>query len=287
MAIQRGLTMAIANPNQELLTGAWYASDLLMAREGADIAYIEEMNRRAAQKPVIIQTAAAPSALPPDAGKKDLCDDPVLSQIAGCVTGGRRAKVVDLTRDACDNGYAPARILDEALLPAINEVGRLFDEGRYFLPQLIAGAETMKLAIEYLEPFLLEGREGREKGCVVIATVEGDIHDIGKNLVALMLKNYGFRVIDLGKDVPAAVIVDTAMREKAQIIGLSALMTTTMQQMDNVVKYAKEKGCSSRIMIGGAVITPDYAEKIGADAYSSDASDAVRVAEELLREFYG
>ncbi|MCR5418537.1 MAG: corrinoid protein [Lachnospiraceae bacterium] len=191
-----------------------------------------------------------------------------------------------MTKTAHEAGVAPRRILDNVLLPAINAVGDLFDQGRYFLPQLIASAESMKLAIEYLEPFLMEGNAGKSKGTIVIATVEGDIHDIGKNLVALMLKNYGFRVLDLGKDVPKETIIETALKEKADIIGLSALMTTTMQQMEEVVKYAAARGCKARIMIGGAVITPDYADQIGADAYSKDAADAVKMAEKLLLEYY-
>jgi len=117
---------------------------------------------------------------------------------------------------------------------------------------------------------------------IVIATVAGDIHDIGKNLVALMLKNYGFKVIDLGKDVPSEVIIDTAIKEQAQIIALSALMTTTMKEMDTIVKLAKEKNVKAKILIGGAVITQDYCDEIGADGYSKDASEAVKCAERLL-----
>ena len=161
-------------------------------------------------------------------------------------------------------------------------MGELFDKGKYFLPQLIASAEAMKLAIEYLEPFLTKGQAAEEMPVVVIATVQGDIHDIGKNLVALMLKNYGFQVIDLGKDVPREVIIEEAVSRNAQIIALSALMTTTMQEMKKVVDYAREKKISAKIMIGGAVITEDYAREIGADGYSKDAAEALRVAKQLL-----
>ncbi|MCR5337389.1 MAG: corrinoid protein [Lachnospiraceae bacterium] len=211
----------------------------------------------------------------------------ILEKVRNAVLKGNKKKITELTKDAHESGIEPRTILNTTLLPAIQNVGELFDQGKYFLPQLIASAESMKLAIEYLEPFLLQGEAGKSKGTVVIATVEGDIHDIGKNLVALMLKNYGFKVIDLGKDVPKETIIDTALEEKADIIGLSALMTTTMQQMRDVVQYAREKGCNARIMIGGAVITPDYASEIGADAYSADAADAVKVAENLLKESYG
>ena len=159
----------------------------------------------------------------------------------------------------------------------------LFDKGKFFLPQLISGAEAMKLSIGVLEP-LLKGDEatGKKLPSVVIATVHGDIHDIGKNLVALMLKNYGFNVIDLGKDVPKETIVKAARENDASIIALSALMTTTMKEMKNVVDLAHEEGLDSKIIIGGAVVTEDYAQEIGADGYSSDAADAVRVVKQIL-----
>ncbi len=172
--------------------------------------------------------------------------------------------------------------MDEVLLAAINEVGELFDKGKYFLPQLIASAEAMKTSIEYLEPLLAQNHSGQDMPTVVIATVEGDIHDIGKNLVALMLKNYGFKVIDLGKDVPKEKIIAAAKEHNAQVIALSALMTTTMQQMKHVIRYAREKEVDAKIIIGGAVITQDYADEIGADGYSKDAADAVKLTKRIL-----
>ena len=155
-------------------------------------------------------------------------------------------------------------------------------KGKYFLPQLIASAEAMKIAIEYLEPLLQELSDRKEMPTVVIATVEGDIHDIGKNLVALMLKNHGFQVIDLGKDVPNEKIIEAAKESYASIIALSALMTTTMQEMRKVIAYAKEQGVDAKVIIGGAVITQDYADEIGADGYSKDAADAVKLAKRIL-----
>ena len=187
-----------------------------------------------------------------------------------------------MTKKALEAGNSPQELLHGQLLPAINEVGELFDKGKYFLPQLIASAETMKLCIGILEPLLLQDQTSEKMPVVVIATVAGDIHDIGKNLVALMLKNYGFQVIDLGKDVPKEKIIEAAIEHNAQIIALSALMTTTMQEMRNVVEYAKEKGVTAKIMIGGAVITQDYADEIHADGYSRDAADAVRLAKRLV-----
>ena len=139
------------------------------------------------------------------------------------------------------------------------------------------------MSIEYLEPMLERGEGNDNMPTIVIATVEGDIHDIGKNLVVLMLKNYGYNVIDLGKDVPAEVIVDTAMKENAAVISLSALMTTTMMRMKEVVELAKAKGCTAKIIVGGAAINESFAEEIGAAGYGKDAAGAVKVVESLLK----
>lgn len=179
-------------------------------------------------------------------------------------------------------GNSPQSVIEEHLIPAINEVGVLFDQKKYFLPQLISSAEAMELAISHVEPLLPKTEGGKEMPVIVMATVEGDIHDIGKNLVVLMLKNYGYRVVDLGKDVPKEVIIENAIKEKADIIGLSALMTTTMMRMKDVVEYAKEKNVASKIIIGGAVITQSFADEIGADGYSKDAAEACRLVERLL-----
>lgn len=197
------------------------------------------------------------------------------------VLKGNKKNIVDHVKVCLAASSRPQKLLDEVLLPAINDVGAFFDQGRYFLPQLIASAESMKLAIEYLEPMLKEDSDKQDMPTVVIATVAGDVHDIGKNLVAMMLKNYGFTVIDLGKDVDTELIVKTAIEENAKIIGLSALMTTTMQEMRVVVKTAKEKGYTGKIMVGGAVVTQEFADEIGADGYSKDAAEAVKVAEQL------
>jgi 5-methyltetrahydrofolate--homocysteine methyltransferase len=186
-----------------------------------------------------------------------------------------------MTREALDTGADPQVLLNDDLIPAINAVGDLFDKGKYFLPQLIASAESMKNAIGVLEPLLQTEDQGTEKPVVVIATVEGDIHDIGKNLVSMMLKNYGFEVIDLGKDVPQDVILQTAREKNASIICLSALMTTTMQRMREVIAAARERKLPVKIMVGGAVVTQEYADEIGADGYSRDASEAVKVAKKL------
>lgn len=274
MAIANGLTMAIANPNQELLTSCMLASDLLLNKEESDLKYIETMNARKEAKEALGETS--------NAVKNTKEEETPLRKVFLAVLKGNRSGVQNVVKDALSKGEAAKTILHESLLPAISEVGDLFDKGKYFLPQLIASAETMKLGIEVIEPLLAQDSDGSSAATIVIATVEGDIHDIGKNLVALMLKNYGFKVIDLGKDVPKEVIVETAIKENADIIALSALMTTTMQQMKHVIEYAKEMGCHAKVLIGGAVITQDYADEIGADGYSQDAAEAVKVAKKVL-----
>lgn len=281
MAIQEGLTMAIANPSQDLLVNMAFASDLLMHKEGADTRYIDRIavyqERQAnavSSVPVLKRT--------PDSPPTEHKEEQPRTQVYQDVMKGNRKQIGEHTRQLLEEGWEASHVLNQMLLPAINEVGELFDKGKYFLPQLIASAEAMKLSIEYLEPYLAADTQGGEMPVVVIATVAGDIHDIGKNLVALMLKNHGFQVIDLGKDVPKEVIIEEAVKNKAGIIAMSALMTTTMQEMKHVIDYAREKKVKAKIMVGGAVITPEYAEEIGADGYSRDAADAVRVAKKLL-----
>ncbi len=284
MAIQAGLTMAIANPSQELLVSCAFASDLLLNREDSDIRYIQLMDAVKEKRETLGETHTANMGIvvrpKADGGAADA--GTVLEKLYADVLKGNRAGITEDTKKALDEGHKAKELLDDVLLKAINEVGELFDKGKYFLPQLIASAEAMKLSIEYLEPLLTENNTGKDMPTVVIATVEGDIHDIGKNLVALMLKNYGFRVIDLGKDVPKEKIIEAAKEYHAQVIALSALMTTTMQQMRHVINYAKEKEVDAKIIVGGAVITQDYADEIGADGYSKDAAEAVKLTKRIL-----
>ena len=281
MAICRGLTMAIANPSQELLMNAAFASDMLLHRPESDIRYIERMNKLAEEKAgyeTVVVKKEKQETKSGEASAADGAENPVYT----AVLKGNKGSVIDEVKHVLDAGIKPDTIINDYLIPAINEVGVLFEKKKYFLPQLIASANTMKLAIDYLEPMLERKNDGKEMPTLVIATVEGDIHDIGKNLVVLMLKNYGYHVIDMGKDVPCEEIVDTAIRENAAIIGLSALMTTTMMRMQDVVEICKEKGCKSKVIIGGACITESFAREIGADGYSKDAAECVKLVERLL-----
>ena len=272
MAIQSGLTMAIANPSQDLLVASAFASDLLLNKENSDLRYIEKMQQ------VSFNTTA--SAKQESVAGNSLKEG--VTPLYEMVLKGKKNLIEAETVRLLEKGENPNDLLQKSLIPAINEVGDLFDQGTYFLPQLISSAEAMKSSIAIIQPLLREESDATDMPTVVIATVHGDIHDIGKNLVALMLENYGFNVIDLGKDVPKEVIVETAIRENAAVIGLSALMTTTMQEMKCVVDYAKQQGCQSRIVIGGAVITPEYADQIAADAYAKDAAESVKVLKSML-----
>ena len=299
LAIQAGLTMAIANPSQELLMSCALAADLLLNKEEAALRYIEyaggvrerreEKEAELAKKLALLenQGITAKTGTAGNAAKEATADNgPQINEMQDklktAVLKGNRNGIVKITKEALESGEKPAELLNQVLLPAINQVGEFFDQGKYFLPQLIASAEAMKNSIEVLEPLLQTGGTGEEMPVVVIATVEGDIHDIGKNLVALMLKNHGFHVIDLGKDVPQAKILESAKEHHAEFIALSALMTTTMQRMREIVAAAKEEGITAKIIIGGAVITQEYADEIGADGYSKDAADAVKLAKSLM-----
>ncbi len=269
MAMVKGLTMAIANPSSEKLMDSMYASALLLNKAGSDLDYITYCQKAAANKTVVCNQKET------DSSKTDE------TEVYKAVVSGNRSGILKEVEKELADGTMPADIIDKELIPAINKVGDLFDKQIYFLPQLISSAEAMKKAIEFLEPMLAAfAREAH--AVIVIATVEGDIHDIGKNLVALMLRNYGYRVIDLGKNVPKEEIVKTAIAEKADFIVLSALMTTTMMEMKEVIRHKQDCGCQARVLIGGAVITQSFADEIGADGYSKDAADAVRLVNSLL-----
>lgn len=265
MALGRGLTSAIANPAAPGIMDAIAAGDALTGRDNR----LERFLSRFANI-----TAAAPAAPEHDTRPAD-------RKMYDAVIQGRQEAALALLGELIAAGWQPGKIVDDILIPAITDVGNRFERKEYFLPQLMQSAAAMQKAMEKLEP-LLQRDGGRADGPVfVLATVKGDIHDIGKNIVALLLKNHNFRVIDLGKDVPAETVVETALREKAALIGLSALMTTTMPQMKVVIDLARERGLDIPILVGGAAVDEAFAESIGA-VYGSDAMAAVRNASRLL-----
>jgi 5-methyltetrahydrofolate--homocysteine methyltransferase len=264
MAISRGLTMAIANPASQQLMNTLYSCDALAGRDKNLTSYVNRFSG------VTSESTSKAEELTPERAVFD------------AVLRGRDDLIEKTIQSALDAGISPQNIVDNSLIPAITLVGDKYDRKEYFLPQLIMSADTMRKGFAYLEPLLIREGEVETEGKIVIATVKGDIHDIGKNIVALMLRNYGFDVVDLGKDVPAEVILHKACEVKADIIALSALMTTTMTEMRTVIDLCRERKLQFKFMIGGAVVDQNYADEIGADGYSKDAMDAVKLAKALM-----
>ncbi|UCE23925.1 MAG: corrinoid protein [Candidatus Zixiibacteriota bacterium] len=206
----------------------------------------------------------------------------ILNQISASLQEGDTAAVAKLTGQAVKQKLAPKEILDRGLIAGMNVVGQKFKSHEIFLPDVLLAAKAMYAGMDVLKP-LMTGESLPTMGTVVIGTVHGDLHDIGKNLVAIMLRGAGFEVIDLGKDVPPERFVDEAEKNSAQVIGMSALLTTTMPVMEKVVELAKDRGIygKTKIIVGGAPLSADYAEEIGADAYCFDGISAVERVKDL------
>ena len=200
--------------------------------------------------------------------------------MAEALIQGDAATVAKLVQEALDEGVDAKKILDEGLIPGMDVVGVKFKNGEVYVPEVLVSARAMTAGMKLLEPILAK-TGAKPKGTIVIGTVRGDLHDIGKNLVAMMLKGAGWKILDLGVDVDPEKFVSTAMENNAEVIGMSALLTTTMVNMKSVIEVAKEKGCGSKIVVGGAPITQDFADEIGADGYAPDAASAV----ELLNSY--
>jgi len=204
-----------------------------------------------------------------------------LNAIAEAVVKGDQAKATELTRAAIDEGAPVKSILDEGLIGGMDIIAARWKRNDVYIPEVLIAARAMKTAMGILEPELAKAGV-KAIGKFLIGTVEGDLHDIGKNLVTMMMKGAGFEVTDIGIDVPVARFVEQAKSSGAQLVGLSALLTTTMPGMEKTLKAMKEAGVTARIMVGGAPVTQAYADKIGADAYAADAATAVEVAKNLL-----
>lgn len=275
MAVANGMSHVIANPGEIELMWAKYSSDLLTGKDNDALSYI----KFASENPDIDTLPVkkeSPEKKPGNLKETLSGKNPVYN----CIVSGNRDDIIDFVKTALENNTKPSDILEKTMVPAIMYVGELYESKKYFLPQLIASAETMKKGFSILEP-LLKDKNSSAKGKILFATVEGDIHDIGKNIVILMLRNYGFDVKDLGKSVPAEEIIKIAKEFKPDIIALSALMTTTMVKMPEVIALAKKEGIESLFMVGGAVVTKEWAESIEA-SYSKDGVEAVKVASNLM-----
>ena len=204
-----------------------------------------------------------------------------LKALADAVIKGDQATAVEITKAALSEGTAPKSVLDEGLIAGMDVVGARFKKNEIYIPEVLIAARAMKMSMEILEPEL--ARAGVEPvGKFLIGTVQGDLHDIGKNLVAMMLKGAGFEVVDLGVDVGPEKFVEQAKASGAQLVGMSALLTTTMPGMEKTIKALKEAGVSAKIMVGGAPVTQDYADRVGAHGYSPDAASAVDTAKSLV-----
>ncbi|OHB73417.1 MAG: methyltransferase [Planctomycetes bacterium RBG_16_55_9] len=204
-----------------------------------------------------------------------------LKALAEAVIKGDQKTAVKITKAAIDEGTAAKKILDEGLIAGMDVVGARFKKSEIYIPEVLIAARAMKMSMEILEPELVKA--GVEPvGKLLIGTVQGDLHDIGKNLVAMMLKGAGFEVIDLGVDVGPEKFVEQVKTSKAQLIGISALLTTTMPGMEKTIKALKNAGVPVKVMIGGAPVTQDFADKIGADGYAPDAASAVDMAKSLV-----
>ncbi|HEU0265622.1 MAG TPA: homocysteine S-methyltransferase family protein [Geobacterales bacterium] len=267
MAIEAGLDAAIINPKEREMVDIWQAAQVLVNRDPRAVAYIEacqggEGNLQPPSQPV--------------AADADIRQRLSLSIINGDLEG-----VVSLVEEGLRQGLSPLIISNEGLLPGLEEVGRRFEKNSIFLPQVMRSADTMQRAFGRLKEEL-GGDRPAPLGRILMATVEGDIHDIGKNIVCTLLENHGFEVVDLGKNVPARRIVEEAVSRGVDAVGLSALMTTTMTEMEHVIAELRAAGVKTFTMVGGAVVTPEYAQKIGADLYAKDAMEAVARVKQLL-----
>ncbi len=207
----------------------------------------------------------------------------LLKEMEEAVVRGDGETARDLAGKALEGGMDANRILDDGFIRGIERVGRLWEDGEYFLPELVRGAEAMKAALSVITPAIRASGEDRKRlGKVVIGTIEGDIHDIGKTLVAAMLTAYGFEVLDLGADVPVTRFVETAVEAGADLVCMSALLTTTMVGQKKVIDLLKEQGASAKVIVGGAPVSQVWADQIGADGYGESAVAAVEVAKRLV-----
>ena len=279
MAMYAGLDLAIMNPSSEEMMAAVYAYNVLTNRDKQSTKYIERFADRVPASTALAQAAkTVPAASATEA------------ELTGPYAALMKAVEKGLKGDAAAHTRAllaekqPLEVVDEALIPALDIVGAKYEKGTLFLPQLLQAASAAQSAFEEIKTAIAQKGEGSaSKGRIVLATVKGDVHDIGKNIVRVILENYGFEVLDLGRDVPVETVVDTVREKDVHLVGLSALMTTTLKSMEETIAALHAAQLDCKIMVGGAVLTPEYAEKIGADWYAKDAKRSADIA----KEFFG
>ena len=279
MAMYAGLDLAIMNPSSEEMMAAVYAYNVLTNRDKQSTKYIERFADRVPASTALAQAAkAAPAA---NAAETELTGP--YAALMKAVEKGLKGDAAAHTR-ALLAEKQPLEVVDKALIPALDIVGAKYEKGTLFLPQLLQAASAAQSAFEEIKTAIAQKGEGSaSKGRIVLATVKGDVHDIGKNIVRVILENYGFEVLDLGRDVPVETVVDTVREKDVHLVGLSALMTTTLKSMEETIAALHAAKLDCKIMVGGAVLTPEYAEKIGADWYAKDAKRSADIA----KEFFG
>jgi 5-methyltetrahydrofolate--homocysteine methyltransferase len=281
MAIEAGLDCAIINPMNVAMMDAYYAATVLGARDVRAEGFIRYAERKTAASGHA--TAELISSGTPASLEAKRIIEGIRDKLKYAIIDGDEEHIVGLVEEALTEGLNPIAVSNEGLIPGLEEVGKLFAANKYFLPQVMLSADTMKKAFARLK-IEMKGDTGPSAGKVLLATVEGDIHDIGKNIVATLLENHAFEVIDLGKNVPTEKILEEAVKRDVDIVGLSALMTTTVMEMDNVIKKLKERGIDAMTIVGGAVVTEEFSEKIHADEYGGDALGAVDKIKRLVAE---
>lgn len=271
LALNNGLDACIINPYNDAMINTYRAYLALMGYDEGCSDYVSRYAGTKAQTTVI------------SSEKSEMAEEKTASDLYNIIVKGLRDKSFNETKKVL-NEKAPMDIINNELIPALDYVGKQFEKGTMFLPQLMLSAETVKNSFNAIKEYIeATGTAQESRGKIVIATVKGDIHDIGKNIVKVLLENYGYEVIDLGKDVPPEVIVSTLKAENVHLCGLSALMTTTVVSMEETIKAIREEGLDVKVMVGGAVLTQEYADMIGADNYSKDALEAVN----FVNKFFG
>ena len=276
LALGRGLSAGIINPLSTDMMAAYRAYRALTAKDTACGEWIESFKEWSPVDKTGRQLAKSEKD-----GQSSLAD--AESALSAAIRRGLKADAAAATREALACGVAPLDVIGDGIVPALETVGKGFEAGTMFLPQLLMAAEAAGAAFDVVRASMPPQDAGSVKGPIVVATVKGDIHDIGKNICRALLENYGFKVIDLGRDVPPKTVVATAKRENAKLVGLSALMTTTVGAMEETIRLVHEELPGCKVAVGGAVLTQDFADKIGADSYSKDAMGLVRYAESMFR----
>ena len=280
MAMYAGLDLAIMNPSSEEMMAAVYAYNVLTNRDPQSTKYIERYANRVPASTALAK--AAQTAAVAQSSETAEVSGPY-APLMKAVEKGLKGEAAAQTRALLEE-KEPLELVDDALIPALDIVGNKYEKGTLFLPQLLQAASAAQSAFEEIKTAIAKKGEGSaSKGRIVIATVKGDVHDIGKNIVKVILENYGFEVIDLGRDVPVETVVETVREKDVHLVGLSALMTTTLKSMEETIAALHAAKLDCKIMVGGAVLTPEYAEKIGADWYAKDAKRSADIA----KEFFG